>query len=105
MRFDESDDGLHDARPTGAAPVAVVPLESHPFPVPSQERVWRDQGLKLVQTLASERLGFSGESATFGIGEAKAPTTQSLLEHAVLFLEICDHVQLTAVDPTGEHYE
>jgi hypothetical protein len=50
-------------------------------------------------------LGFSGESATFGIGEAKAPTTQSLLEHAVLFLEICDHVQLTAVDPTGEHYE
>ena len=45
---DESDDGLHDARPTGAAPVAVVPLESHPFPVPSHERIWRDQGLKLV---------------------------------------------------------
>jgi hypothetical protein len=41
----------------------------------------------------------------FGVGETKAPPTQALLEHAVLLLEILDHVQLMAVDPTGEHQE
>jgi hypothetical protein len=62
-------------------------------------------GFKLVQHLAPECLRFSGEPAALGVGETKAPTTQALLEHAVLFLEILDHVQLMAVDPTGEHQE
>ena len=52
-----------------------------------------------------EHTGFSGKSATFGIGKAKATTAQSLLEHAVLFQEILDHIKLTAVDPTCEHPE
>jgi hypothetical protein len=47
-------------------------------------------------------LRFSGESTAFGIGETKAPNTQALLQHAVLFPEILDHVQLMTVDPTGE---
>jgi hypothetical protein len=34
-----------------------------------------------------------------------APPTHTLLQHAVLFLEILDHVQLMAVDPPGEHQE
>jgi hypothetical protein len=55
--------------------------------------------------LASECLCFSGESTAFGIGEAKAPPTQALLEHAVFFLEVLDHVQLMSVDPSGEHRE
>ena len=29
----------------------------------------------------------------------------AFLQHAVLFLEIFDHLQLMAVDPTGEHQE
>jgi hypothetical protein len=53
----------------------------------------------LVQDLASERPGFSCESPAFSIGEANAPPTQALLEHAVFFLEILDHVRLMAVDP------
>ena len=44
----EIDDRLHDARPTLPAPVAVVPFESHQVPIPSQERVRRDHGFKLV---------------------------------------------------------
>ena len=101
----EIDDRLHDARPAWAAPVAVVPLGSHQFPVPSQKRVRRDQGFKLVQHLSPECLSFSGESTAFGIGETNAPPTQALLEHAVLFQEILDHIKLMAVDPTGEHQE
>jgi hypothetical protein len=102
---DEIDDSLHEARPTGPTPVAVVPLGRHQFPVPSQERVRCDQGLKFVQNLASKRVGFSGESAAFGIGEANAPPAQALLEHAVLFLEVLDHVHLMTVDPTREHHQ
>jgi hypothetical protein len=43
------------------------------------------------------------EPTTFDVRETKAAATQTLLEHAVLFLEILDHVQLVAVDPTREH--
>jgi hypothetical protein len=61
--------------------------------------------MKFVQDLASKSVRFSGESTALGIGKANALPTQALLEHAVLFLEILDHVQLMAVDPTGEYHE
>ncbi len=93
----EINNRFHDARSAWAAPVAVVPLGRHQFPVPSQQRVWRDQGFKLIQHLAPECLRFSGQSTAFGIGETKAPPTHALLKHAVLFLEILNHVQLIAV--------
>jgi hypothetical protein len=48
---------------------------------------------------------FSGESTALGNGEANAPRTQALIEHAVLFLKRLDHVQLMAVDPPGEYHE
>jgi hypothetical protein len=51
------------------------------------------------------RLRFSGESTAFGICETNVPATQPLLEYAVLFLEILDHVQLTAVDPPSKYHE
>jgi hypothetical protein len=44
-------------------------------------------------------------STAFGIGETKALPTHAFLKHAVLFLQILDHVQLMAVDPTGAHLE
>jgi hypothetical protein len=50
-------------------------------------------------------LRFSGESTAFDIGEVNASPAQSLLQDAVLFLEILDYVQLTAVDATGEHQD
>jgi hypothetical protein len=101
----EINDRFHDARSAWAPPVTVVPLGRYQFPVPSQQRVRRDQGFKLVQHLAPECPRFSGESTAFGIGEAKAPPTHAFLKHAVLLLEIFDHVQLMPVDPTGEHQE
>src|ERR1022692_4539033 len=64
-----------------------------------------DQGMKFVQDLTSKSVRFSGESTALGIGEANASPTQALREHAVLFLEIRDHLQLMALDPPGEHHE
>src|ERR1700730_11859125 len=101
----EIDDRLHDARPTGAAPMAVVPFTCDHFSVPSQEGIRCDQGMKFVQDLASKSVRSSGESTALGIGEANAPPAPALLEHAVLFLWILNHVQLMAVDPLGEYHE
>src|SRR5665811_1762154 len=56
-------------------------------------------------SLTSKSVRFSGESTALGIGEANAPPTQALREHAVPFLEIRDHLQLMALDPPGEHHE
>jgi hypothetical protein len=89
----EINDRFHDARSAWAAPVAVVPLGRHQFPIPSQQRVRRDQGFKLIQHLAPECLRFSGESTAFGIREARAPPTHAPLKHAILFLDILNHVQ------------
>lgn len=97
----EIDDRPHDARPTGASTMAVVPLTCDHFSVPSQEGIWCDQGMKFGQDLASESVRFSGESTALGISETNALPTQALLEYPVLFPEILDHVQLTAVDPPG----
>src|ERR1017187_2477645 len=101
----EIDDPLHEARPTGASRMAVVAFTCEHFSVPSQEGIRCDQGLKFVQDLTSKSVRFSGESTALGIGEANASPTQALREHAVLFLEIRDQVQLMAVDPPGEHHE
>jgi hypothetical protein len=100
----EIDDRLHDARPTGASTMAVVPFTCDHFSGPSQEGIWCDQGMKFVQDLASESVRFSGESTALGISETNALPTQALLEYPVLFLEILDQVQLTAVDPPGEYH-
>src|SRR5450631_1790172 len=101
----EIDDRLHDARPTGASTMAVVPFTCDHFSVPSQEGIRCDQGLKFVQDLTSKNVRFSGESTALGIGEANASPTQALRGYAVLFLEIRDQVQLMAVDPPGEYHD
>jgi hypothetical protein len=48
---------------------------------------------------------FSGQSAALDVRETDAPAAQALLEQPVLFLEIFDHIQLMAVDPTGKYQE
>src|ERR1019366_4935483 len=45
----EIDDPLHEARPTGASTMAVVPFTCDHFSVPSQEGIRWDQGMKFVR--------------------------------------------------------
>jgi hypothetical protein len=96
---------LHHARGVRPMPMAVVPFGGNQFTVPSHQRIRRDQGLEFVQYLAAQHLGPSRQPTSFCIGEADPLPAQVCLEHAVLFLEILDYVQLVAVDPTGDHHE
>jgi hypothetical protein len=50
-----------------------------------------------------EYRGFLGESTAFGIGETMTLPTHALLQHSALFPELLDHIQLIAIDLTGEH--
>src|SRR5450759_4790630 len=56
----EIDDPLHDARPTGASRMAVVPFTCDHFSLPSQEAIRCDQGMQFVQDLTSKSVRFSG---------------------------------------------
>jgi hypothetical protein len=57
------------------------------------------------QCFSPERVRFSGESSSFGVGEASAVPAQALLEHAVLFPQVIDNIQLTTIDPPSEHHQ
>jgi hypothetical protein len=73
--------------------------------MPSQQCVRCDQRFQFVQYFAAERVRFSRKPSTFGVGEVDAASTQALLEHAILFLEVVNHIQLMAVEPPSEHHQ
>jgi hypothetical protein len=50
-------------------------------------------------------VSFSRQSTAFDVGELDASPTEALLEHAVLVLEVVDHIQLPTIDPTGERHQ
>jgi hypothetical protein len=53
---------------------------------------------QIPRVAKAERVRFSGEPSTFDVGETDAASAQALLEHAILFLEVVDHIQLMAID-------
>lgn len=63
------------------------------------------KGSRITVELILRKSVFQALVIARGIGEANAPPTQALLKHAVLFLELLDHVHLTAVDSPGEYHE
>lgn len=73
--------------------------------MPSQQGVRCDKRFQFVQHFAAERVRFSREPSTFGVGKVDAACTQALLEHAILFLEVVNHIQLMTVDPPREHHQ
>ena len=84
------DDHLHDARPARLHAVGCSSIWLPPAPGVSAQGVRCDQRFQLVQHFATERVRFSGESSTFGVGEANAASAQEFLENAILFLEVVE---------------
>jgi len=73
--------------------------------MPSQQGVRCDQCFQFVQYFAAERVRFSREASTFGVGEADPASIQPFLEHAILFLQVVNHIQLMTVYPPSEHHQ
>src|SRR5437899_8654318 len=89
-----------NARKAGAAP-RIRPLARHQLPVPSQQRVRRDDRRDLTQGLPTQPVGPYGESPPVVIGEPQTPPTDLPSEEAILFDQIGERLPLPAIEPTG----
>jgi hypothetical protein len=69
--------------------------------MPREQRVRRDDGLNRRERPPPERLGFRGQADTLIVGESHSPGTELFAQHAVLHLEIVDHIALLLMDPAG----
>ncbi len=72
----EANDGTHDdlldAWPTGLPFVAGIKLLRDEFPVPSQDRVWREDGCEFPQSLAADDMSLHRKESTLVIVEQQS---------------------------------
>ena len=74
--------------------------------MPSQQRIRRDNGVELEQSLSPYGLGLARQKSPLSVGEADAPSSQPLLEQSVLSLKEFDDDQLMAMNPaSGDHQQ
>jgi len=96
-----------DGRSAGSAPVAAVVLLGDQVPVPPQNRLRSDDRGQLPESLSAEALALLGEPPRLGVGEAQPPPAEVLSEHAILFEQVLDGIDLMSVHPAcdGEEEE
>jgi hypothetical protein len=68
---------------------------------PSKERFRRDQGLQFLKHPAAQFLGLDGQTPALITIQAQPLVSELLAQHAVLFLEVIDHVALMLVQPAA----
>jgi len=72
----ESHDGIHDnlsdSWPAGLTCVTEIKLSGHEPSMPSQNRVWRDNGGQFQQSLASDGVSLYGKQSTLVVVEQQA---------------------------------
>ena len=72
--------------------------------MPSQQRIRRDDGVELEQSLSPDSLGLARQESPLSVGEANAPSAQPVLEQSVLGLKEFDDDQLMTMNPaSGNH--
>jgi hypothetical protein len=76
----------------------VRPLARHQLPVPSQQRVWRDDRRDLTQGVPTQPVGAYRESPPVVIGQPDAPPTNLPSEDAILFDQIGERLPLPAIE-------
>jgi hypothetical protein len=74
------------------------------LPMPRQERVRAHDSGDLLEHSPPQRLHLAGQANALIVGEAQPARAELLAEHAVLGLEILDHLALLLVDPVPRHY-
>ena len=74
--FCESHNGIHDnlwdSWPAGLTFVTGIKLSGHEPSMPTQDRVWRDNGGQFQQSLASDGVSLYGKQATLVVVEQQA---------------------------------
>ena len=73
--------------------------------MPRQQRVGAHNRYDLVEHPPGQSLGLGGQANALFVGEAQPPRSKLLSEHAVLLLEVVDHVALLLMDPAGQRHK
>jgi hypothetical protein len=71
------------------------------FPMPSQQRLWRDNGSDLGQNPPPQHFGLNGQSSALMVIEAQSPTTELLAKNPVLLAKVINDLQLALIHPPG----
>jgi hypothetical protein len=77
------------------------PLLCNKLPVPAKDGVRGDERSDFVEGAVADGFTPNRESASLVVGQSKSFATELLLENAILFSEIVDHVILLARYPSG----
>jgi hypothetical protein len=72
------------------------------LPVPSQQRLRRDNAGDLGKSLSSQRLGLYGQSPALIVIQAHSPATKLFSKHPILLAKIFNDLQLPVVHPPGD---
>jgi hypothetical protein len=71
-------------------------------PVPTNQRVRGYDRSDIEKRLTADLLGLDGQPSSLGVSEEQALVTEVLPKNPVLFLQILDHILLTAIHPAGQ---
>jgi hypothetical protein len=91
----------HNTTTAGSLP-RIRPLARHQLPVPSQQRVQRDDRREGTQRGAAEPVGAHGESPSVIVSKAQPPSTELAPEKPILFDQIGERLPFPAIQPTGD---
>ena len=81
---DEGFDVFHDSGPTWASFAAAVVLLRHELTKPTHQRVWRYNGVELLQGESTNGVGSVGQQASLFVSESNsAVLLQLFFEHAI----------------------
>ena len=80
----------------------VRPFPGDQLPVPSQNRVGRDERRELAQHAATKALAEHRETPALVVIQSQSPAAQLHFQHAVLFAEEGDHIALLAFEPSKQ---
>src|SRR5262249_23740359 len=72
------------------------------FPMPRQQRLWRDDCRYLSQDFSAEPFGLHCKPATLIIGKTHAALADLLPHHTIFFNEIFDDLLRPLIHPTGD---
>jgi hypothetical protein len=88
----------HHRRPARPAAAVAVVFPGDELPMPCQEGIRAHDGSDLLEHSPPQVLRFGGQANALIVGEAQSARSELLAEHAVLRLEIIDHLALLLVD-------
>jgi len=87
------------------AAITVIPLLRNQLPMPTEDRVRRDDRGKFLESLATKNLPLRGQPSALVVVERDPFLAEFFLEHLILRSQVLDRSLLFSVDPASENQQ